>query len=105
MDNGKALLTAGSSQQMALAWVENSTTLYNSARDYILLQYYALAVIYYSAESDTQSDLQNWLKIGYKFCDWLSVGCNNNRTAITSIFLNNVPFFILKDPFRRRLDC
>ena len=75
MDNGTALLTPGSSQQKALALVQISTTLNNSARDYILLQYYALAVIYRSAESFIQSKLEKWLTIGYDFCNWLSVGC------------------------------
>ena len=46
-DNGAALSTPGSSQQLALSWLQQ-LTLDNMPRDYTLLQFYALAVFNYA---------------------------------------------------------
>ena len=51
-DNGTALSTNGSSQQKAMTWVEQSSV-FNITTDYIVLQFYALAVFYYATGENT----------------------------------------------------
>ena len=74
-DGGTALLNFGSSQRRAWTWLEQSS-LYYSAPDYIVLQFYALAVFFIA----TYHTLENttWLKENgeYDFCVEVTVNCN-----------------------------
>ena len=80
-DNGTAHSTIGSSQQLAMSWLQQST-LDNMPRDYTLLQFYALAVFNY-ATGDTLSK-NTWLQDNgtasqYDFCYWNNINCEAGK--------------------------
>ena len=87
-DNGTALSTTGSSQKRHLQGWRSKSTLYNSATDYVVLQFYVLAEFNY-----TTGDLlsgESWLHDNgtaseYNFCDWDNTDCNDGRTDITAL--------------------
>ena len=86
-DNGTALSTTGSSQKRHLQGWRSKSTLYNSAIDYVVLQFYVLAVFNYATQ-DLLSD-ESWLHDNgtaseYNFCDWDNTDCNG-RTDITAL--------------------
>ena len=87
-DNGTALSTTGSSQKRHLQGWRSKSTLYNSATDYVVLQFYVLAVFNY-ATGDLLSG-ESWLHDNgtaseYNFCDWDNTDCNDGRTDITAL--------------------
>ena len=111
-DGGTALDIPGSPQQMALDWLVNVSGIFEM--DYHLLQNYALVTFYFETagkkwtsteEFDFQQSVQQsattvddekfkgeWLNVTPSvnpigFCNWLGVGCNNNR-EIDSLMLS-----------------
>ena len=87
-DNGTALSTTGSSQKRHLQGWRSKSTLYNSATDYVVLQFYVLAVFNY-ATGDLLSG-ESWLHDNgtaseYNFCDWDNTDCNDGRTDIAAL--------------------
>jgi len=87
-DNGTALSTTGSSQKRHLQGWRSKSTLYNSATDYVVLQFYVLAVFNY-ATGDLLSG-ESWLHDNgtaseYNFCDRDNTDCNDGRTDITPL--------------------
>ena len=83
-DNGTAHSTIGSSQQLAMSWLQQST-LDNMPRDYTLLQFYALAVFNYATGDTLSKFLSNtWLKDNgtvsqYNFCYWENINCEGGK--------------------------
>ena len=87
-DNGTALSTTGSSQKGHLQGWRSKSTLYNSATDYVVLQFYVLAEFNY-ATGDLLSG-ESWLHDNgtaseYNVCDWDNTDCNDGRTDITAL--------------------
>ena len=100
-DNGTAHSTIGSSQQLAMSWLQQST-LDNMPRDYTLLQFYALAVFNYATGDTLSKFLSNtWLKDNgtvsqYNFCYWENINCEGgkditNLQPISSQLVGSLP--------------
>ena len=89
-DDGLALATTGSSQQMAMKWLEDHGI--NSPMDYKLLQFYALVVLYYETagrrwiSSTSRYNDDQWLQPNsrtnntFDFCHWKGILCNETKS-------------------------
>jgi len=85
-DKGAALSTNGSSQQMALKFLEQST-LNNGPFDYTLLQVYALVVMNYATGNTRESE--SFTQLQGTTCDLDYITCNDEKDKITELLLQN----------------
>ena len=94
-DDGFALSTDGSPQQLAAEWLESKSGA-SKLTDGGLLQIYALATLYHATSGDQWknygpnqiSDSLSWLSSIF-YCDWGGLICSEDKSRIISLELYN----------------
>jgi hypothetical protein len=79
-DDGAALNTPSTPQNKALKWLEDDTNL-ESYSDETIIQRYALATLYYSANGDSWHDNTLWLDSGEECGRWHGLSCTTSGIA------------------------
>jgi histone H3/H4 len=87
-DNGEALQSSSTPQNMAFKWLANDTLLGTYTNETII-QRYALATLYYSTNGDSWVNNASWLDDGDE-CDSFQVECTDGVVASLNLSSNNL---------------
>jgi hypothetical protein len=89
-DNGEALQSPSTPQNMAFKWLANDSNLGTYTNETII-QRYALATLYYSTNGDSWVNNASWLDDGDECAStWFQVECTDGAVASLSLSSNNL---------------